>query len=184
MNNHYLISFVSQQLLLQTVPLGDTDSEPLQLLLELSDGHLPVQLHRLQHLKLRAQLGVLQLRAAQVSLRRPRRKVTNTGLRAEMQTVSFFFWEGDLESFLSPYRDPARPSRSSAGSRGRLALLSASSIDLADCSMKNKKTRLTILHPKQPNLTYCRFWKKILKKNKQTNKLRTVKQMRVSDSVS
>lgn len=64
----YFVSFVCKQLFLESVSLGDAGPQPLQLLLELSNGHLPVQLHRLQHLKLCAQFGVLQLCAAQMSL--------------------------------------------------------------------------------------------------------------------
>lgn len=64
----YLVSVVRQQLFLQAVPLGNTGPQPLQLLLELGDGHLPVQLHRFQHLQLGAQLSVLQLGAPQVGL--------------------------------------------------------------------------------------------------------------------
>ena len=63
-NLYYLVSFVCQQLFLKTVPLGYTDPEPLQLLLKLCNGHLPVQLHCLQHLELCTQLGVFQLGAA------------------------------------------------------------------------------------------------------------------------
>lgn len=48
MHKHfYFVSFVCQQLFLQAVSLRNAGPEPLQLLLELSDGHLPVQLHRL-----------------------------------------------------------------------------------------------------------------------------------------
>lgn len=65
---YYLVSLVCQQLFLQVVSLGNTGPEPVQLLLELGDGHLPVQLHRLQHLQLCTQLSVLQLSAAQVGL--------------------------------------------------------------------------------------------------------------------
>ena len=124
-----------QQFFLQVVSLNHAGPEPLQLLLELSDGHLPVQLHCLQHLKLCTQLGVLQLSAAQVDLRRYQSREAERAISDRRQERARSRGS-DATSFLSPCRDLAHPSHSSAGSLDCLSLLWVSSNGPEDCNIK------------------------------------------------